>query len=465
MPIRDIVLAGIVFGSLPFCFKRPYFGILVWSWLSFMVPQRLSWGFAYDMPFAQIVAIPTLIGLLVTKERRPIPVVLESVLLAAFWGLTLLTTVFAWYPADAWSDVELFSKILFMTFVTIALVQDRVKLRYLLMVEALSIGFYGLKGGLWSLTTGGASGMVLGPDGSFIGDNNGLALGLNMTLPILFFVAREEQRIWVRKLLHAVFFFTILAVIFTYSRSGFLGLIVVLLALVARSRWKVYAIAVALVAAVGFSLFLPERWFNRMNTISDYEEDGSAMSRIYAWKVGWQIALDSPLVGGGFRVFPRDEIWAKYAPEYYFGIAATLPNRTPNAHSIYFHVLGEHGFTGFFIFAGLIGSTLVSLRKTRRYAKSLPDQSWLANYSYMVETSIFAFLVTGAFQNLTYFDLFYFLIGVTIVLNRLATRAIAERNVLELAPLVVAHQETFPLIGPSKLPVVSRRGVTGLREI
>jgi probable O-glycosylation ligase (exosortase A-associated) len=226
-----------------------------------------------------------------------------------------------------------------------------------------------------------------------------------------------------------------------------------------RTRWKIYAIAVALTAVIGLSPFLPERWFNRMNTVSNYQEDGSAMSRIYAWKVGLQIAADSPLLGGGFRVFSHDEIWQKYAPEFYFGIGSTAGNRTPNAHSIYFHVLGEHGFTGFVIFVGLIGSTLVALRKTRRYAKSMPGADWLLNYTYMVETSIFAFLVTGAFQNLSYFDLFYFLIGVTIVLRQLATRAIAERNDLEFAVAGTAKRQP-QLTGPSKLPTVLDRRLT-----
>lgn len=60
--------------------------------------------------------------------------------------LTFVTTAFAWYSDEGWSAFEQFSKIIFMAFVTIALIQDRVKLRYLFTVEALSIGFYGLKG-------------------------------------------------------------------------------------------------------------------------------------------------------------------------------------------------------------------------------------------------------------------------------------------------------------------------------
>jgi O-antigen ligase len=122
---------------------------------------------------------------------------------------------------------------------------------------------------------------------------------------------------------------------------------------------------------------------------------------------------------------------------------------THNAHSIYFHVLGEHGFMGFFLFLALIGSILFSLRTTRRYAKSLPDASWLVNYSYMVETSMFAFLVTGAFQNLTYFDLFYFFIAVTIVLRQLAKDRLAEAKPLPAAHFVRPQTERMAALGSS----------------
>jgi putative inorganic carbon (HCO3(-)) transporter len=421
MPIRDIVVTLIVFGALPLALMRPYIGVLVWTWISFMNPHRLTWGFAYDMPFALIIAVPTLLGLLITKERRPMPAVREAVLLAAFWALTVLSTLFAQYPESAWQDLKEYTKNLLMTFVMILLMKDRLKHRYVLVIAAFSIGFYGLKGGLWALTTGGgAFGMVLGPDRSFLGDNNGLGLALNMTLPMLFFLAREESNVWLRRLFYTVFCFSIIGVLLTYSRSGFLGLVAVLFVLVARSKWKVYAIAVALVGAVSLGAFLSERWFSRMESISDYEKDDSAMSRLYAWGIAWQIALRSPLVGGGFRVVPQKESWEKYAPDYYHrtGLAH-------NTHSIYFHALAEHGFTGLFVLLALIFSVWLSLRRIRREARSLPDGDWLINYSLMIETSLAGFLVTGVFQNLLYFDLFYFLIAVTVILKKLTEDAVA----------------------------------------
>lgn len=446
MPIRDILVVGLVFGSIPFCFSRPYVGVLVWSWLGFMNPHRLTWGFAQNIELSQVVAITTLLGLLFTKDRRSIPLVRESILLATFWGLTVLSTVFALYPDLAWNDLMQFSKIVLMSFVTVALFHDRVKLRYLLLVAALSIGYYGFRGGTWGLQTGGED-MVFGPDGSFIGDNNGLGLAFNMTLPLLFFLAREETRRWFRMLLYLIFILTILSVLLTYSRGNLLGLVAVLFALMARTKTKRIAIPLVLSGVVILAVFLPGKWFDRMATITNYTEDGSAMGRLYAWKVGWRLALDSPLLGGGFRVF-QPEIWSRYLPEH--------ADVRANAHSIYFHVLGEHGFLGLVVYLGLIVSMFASLRKIRQDAKRVPDRLWLVNYSFMVEASVVGFLVAGAFQNLTYFDLFYFLIGVTIVLKRYVRDSISRLEQGEVIPSVtpmvdrlVADGGRFRITGPS----------------
>src|SRR5207249_5209381 len=239
--MRDLVLTVIVLGALPLCFARPYVGVLVWSWLGFMNPHRLAWGFAQTLPFSEYVAIATLLGLLFTRDRRAIPREREVWLLLALWIEFALSMPVALYPDLAWPDLKQVSKIFLMVFVALMVTQDRTRLRYLLLVTSLSIGFYGLKGGIWGLATGGAN-KVLGPDGSFIGDNNGLSLGLNMTLPLLFFLAREEQRRWVRWLLRATFVFSVVSVLLTYSRAGFLGLVVVGIALLMRTRWKYLAI-------------------------------------------------------------------------------------------------------------------------------------------------------------------------------------------------------------------------------
>ena len=124
-----------------------------------------------------------------------------------------------------------------MTFVTMSLFQDRARLRWLYMVPALGIGFYGFKGGIWVLVTGGGE-LVFGPDMSFFADNNTLGLALCMVLPILLYLSRDEKRQWLKRILQVTFCLSIISIIFTYSRGAFLGLFVILSVLIWRSPWR-----------------------------------------------------------------------------------------------------------------------------------------------------------------------------------------------------------------------------------
>src|SRR6202030_1145929 len=89
--MRDIALTLVIFGTLPFILWRPHIGVLVWTWIGFMNPHRLTWGFAYDMPFAMIVALVTLVSLLISREPKKIPWTRESRVLLIFLACVLLT--------------------------------------------------------------------------------------------------------------------------------------------------------------------------------------------------------------------------------------------------------------------------------------------------------------------------------------------------------------------------------------
>src|SRR5574337_181926 len=71
--MRDIAVTLAVFGLLPFVLKRPWIGILVWTWLGFMNPHRMAWGFSTTMPFAYIVALTTFASMLYHRVQIRIP--------------------------------------------------------------------------------------------------------------------------------------------------------------------------------------------------------------------------------------------------------------------------------------------------------------------------------------------------------------------------------------------------------
>src|SRR5688572_21313796 len=177
MAMRDLIITGIVLGSIPFILKRPWIGLLVWAWLGYMNPHRLAWGFAYNLPFVQIIAAATFAGMLFSKESKRLPITPVTGLWLVWVAWMTLTTILAMNSQDAWPEWERMLKIQTMILVTFMLINNKQRIDLLVWTIVVSIGFFGTKGGLFVLATGGSY-MVWGPPGSFIEGNNELALAL-----------------------------------------------------------------------------------------------------------------------------------------------------------------------------------------------------------------------------------------------------------------------------------------------
>lgn len=402
MGLRDIVILAICFGSLPFAFMRPWFGILLWTWIGLMNPHRLGWATHY-YPVAQGTALAVLGGLLLTQDKRPPPFRLEIVVIVLMFLHFTFTSFLAWYPQVSWVQWEKVFKILLFIVITPMVIYGKERVRLLFLTIVFSLGFYGVKGGVFSITTGGGS-RVWGPLGSFIGDNNSLGLALCMILPLAFYAAKAEDNKWVRWALWAVFFLSIPAILFTYSRGAFLGLAVV--AVVLLWKYRVVGAGLLLVGAIAFPLImqvLPEQWVQRQQSTLEYEEDHSAMTRLQAWGVATNIALESPLTGAGFNFeyAGHTQRWLSYA-----NFVEPWASQERAAHSIYFQVLGQHGFLGLGLFLTLLGGAFVRLNSLARRAERA-GVSWIACYARGAQFSLLPYAVSGAFLSLAYFDLFY----------------------------------------------------------
>jgi putative inorganic carbon (hco3(-)) transporter len=436
--MRDLLLAIIVFGSLPFILARPFLGILMLNWISLMNPHRLAYGWAYGFPWAQVLGVTTIISFIIAlpREKPRVSANLITVLLVVLCLFTTFTTVLALQKAEAWLAWNQFSKIILISLLTVALVQTKKELRWLMLLIVFSIGFYGLKGGVFSLLTGGRS-LVLGPPNSFIASNNPLGLALNMVIPICLYLGRLESKRYLKWSLYATAGFSVISVVFTYSRGALLGLIAVVVLLAAKSRFRIGLVFV-LAVFLGVAFWIaPEKWFARQETTLEYQQDASAVSRLNAWQFAWRIALRHPFTGLGFRCHtPR--LYAEYFPE----------SRTDNDfHSIYFGMLGEHGFPGLLLFLLLLLACLAKLRGIRRATRETEYAAWYASYTVMIEISIVGYIVSGTFLAMQYFDLFYTLVAVVIILDRFArsdlqahSRKKDEAPLLDKTPMFGALQ-------------------------
>ena len=418
--LRSALLLLIIIGSIPICVVSPYYGILMWYWTSYFNPHRFTYGFTYDFPVALVVAVPTLIGLAFCKKSFRSLMARETLLLVALWAWYTFTYInaqgipaFSGHMVDAAYEMSHISKIFLMTLVMIVLITNRKRLYGVMCVSGGSLGLLALKGTLFGLRTGGET-RVFGPPGSFLTDNNAFGLAVNVSLPILYFLARDEKRRWARYFLYLLFACGVLSVLLTYSRGALLGLAVVLFVIMLKSRHKVFAgVAIALAATVVVSL-APAIWTDRMGQFAQGNLDNTADQRLVSWETAWNFSHDYPIAGGGFETLPDVTIYQRYQPrELPDGLISSGP------HSIYFQLLADQGFVGVGLFLILLVSCFWSLSQVKRVAKRVPSAEWLVNYAAMIELAILAFMTSGAFLGFIYLDLIYQMIGTVVVLKML----------------------------------------------
>ena len=106
-------------------------------------------------------------------------------------------------------------------------------------------------------------------------------------------------------------------------------------------------------------------------------------------------------------------------------IYAPVPEDVHDAHSIYFEVLGEHGFVGLALYLALGWFAWRSCTQVRREAKSRPGGLWLADLVRMLQVSLVGYASSGAFLGLAYFDLYYHLVAL-VVLAKVQSKRLAE---------------------------------------
>ena len=404
--MRDLLMLGIVLGAMPFAFRHTWIGVLLWTWISIMNPHRLAFGFAHDAPWAAIAAGVTLISMLVTRDKLDMSWNPAVKVLFAFVMWMCLTTAFALYPADSWVQLTRVLKIQLMTVVAIAALRERKHIELFIWVNVLSIGFYGFKGGIFTFITGGAR-MVWGPPGGFIEGNNEIALALVVTIPLMNYLRLVATRRLIRFGLLALMLLSAVAAIGTQSRGAFLAILAMGFVLWARSNKKLVTGLTIAAVATTIIAFMPSSWEQRMGTIKTYEQDGSAMGRINAWSMTVNLA-NNRFSGGGFESYTPD-IFAKYAPN---------PIDSRVAHSIYFSVLGEHGYVGLLLFLLVWWFAFRTAGKIRKEALGREESRWTYHLAGMCQVSLVGYAVGGAFLSLAYFDLPYNILVMLVVTLR-----------------------------------------------
>jgi probable O-glycosylation ligase (exosortase A-associated) len=413
--VRDIVLILATLGFLPLCFRYPAIGAICWVWFSIMNPHRQVYGIALGQQFNLVIAAVTLLGWLISSERkRWTPDLMPKVLLLfVLW--TTFNSFFAIFPDYSWVYWDRTVRTLALVFLVFFVATTKARIHGLVWILVLSIGYYSVKGGLFTIATGGNF-IVLGPPDSILGDNNQMALGAVMVLPLINYLRIHTEKRILRLGLGAAIFLQIIMVLGSHSRGAAVALAVAFGTFCLTTRRKIGYIVIGGTVLIAALSLMPASYFSRLDTISgsisEKSSDTSFQGRVEAWHVATGVAVDQFPFGAGFNAPQLPAIFHRYEPE--------APIHA--AHSIYFQILGEQGFIGLAIYLLILFLALWNTRVIIRQTRDRPELLWAYDLVSMMRIALVSFYVGGAALSMAYFDGFLLVIALLSALRELTAR-------------------------------------------
>jgi probable O-glycosylation ligase (exosortase A-associated) len=431
--MRDLVMFFAMIAMVPMAIMNGFVAFLFWGYTTVLTPAHYLYGFMQSVRFNFIFAIIALSLLLLRREKnnayKP-NITVTYWLLVAFLVHANICAALALSPNPLVSDT--YEKIMKGFAFVLAIpffVKDRTGIHVVLIMIALGLGLHGVVEGLKFVVAGGAHRMS-GIPGSSLTDNNLFAVAMVMILPIILYFYNVLNNTNAKYISLIAFLLTILTVIATNSRGGFLALAVLGVWYFLTSRRKGFAFIAVL---VGFGLVMavaPDTWFDRISSIETANEDNSFMNRVAAWQVSFAIGIGNPIFGGGFSAIQNYWIWDTYkVMTNIFGVDVDLYSPKA-AHSIYFQVLGDMGVVGLLLFLLLLTTAIINRNAINKKIKITKRQDlvWAIDMADAMFLSLLAYMVGGAGVSLPYYEIVYMLICLLSILNSIIEKQVQRES-------------------------------------
>ena len=195
-----------------------------------------------------------------------------------------------------------------------------------------------------------------------------------------------------------------------------LGVVALLSPILFRGKYRWFVILALLMGSLLSLRLVNDKFWERFDTIESYEEDASAMGRVYAWKAAWKLAKKQPL-GYGSEAFDH-------------GLGEPLmPLGFHTTHNMFFEILVAWGIQGVILFYGAILLSIWECIKIRRHLwdKNATDQS----RGYLEATgcilALVAMLVTTIFINRVRWEMWWVMMAYTTCLSNTYLRGFGSR--------------------------------------
>lgn len=240
-----------------------------------------------------------------------------------------------------------------------------------------------------------------------LGDENDIALAMNVVMPISFFLGLGSRGVKRYCFWGSAIVF-IMANTVAGSRGGFVGLACTAVFCMLFLKTKMKGLIILCISVAVFWVSIPDSYKNRIYSIkseTSQETGSTGYGRMQVWRLALNVFGDFPLIGVGQGNIPwylGDYIDVNDSDSYW--------NDKPGqggrqSHSVYFTILPELGLIGTLLFALMIRNVVGKVKDIK--AKSVNDENILKYMSFGLVVGMIGYLTSGIFLSALYYPQFW----------------------------------------------------------
>ncbi|MBC7986405.1 MAG: putative O-glycosylation ligase, exosortase A system-associated [Sphingomonadaceae bacterium] len=433
--MRDLGLVVFLLALIGLGFKRPFLLVCAYVYIDIVSPQRLSYFLLNSIPISQIVFGLAVVAWLAADDKRDTRFGARQGLMLMLLGYCALTTFQADFPDDAWSKWEwVWPSLVFAVFLPLVL-RTRLRVETVLLFMILAASAIIIGAGIKTVLGGSGYGSfaMMVDNNSGLYEDSTIATVAIAIIPIILWFTRHGTIFapdWrVKWFAWALCFACLLMPIGTQARTGLVAAAVLALLMLRDSNRKALYVGAVGVAGMLALPFIPSAFSERMETITTYQADSSATTRLAVWAWTWDYAKQHPW-GGGFDAYRANRIQVRTEEVQGSGMTQqiteqTMADESRAYHSAYFEMLGEQGWPGLILWLLIHAGGVWRMEALRRrYAakRAAEGEQWIAPLATALENAHIVYMVGSLFVGIAFQPFVYMIVGVEIGLDTYLAR-------------------------------------------
>jgi len=424
--VRDLFFIVFLAGMFGLGLKRPFILVLVYSYIDIVSPQRLSYYLLNSIPISLLAFAAALGGWLVLDDKADCRFSRRQGIMLLLLLYCGYTTLHADFPVEAMAKWDwVWKALLFAIFLPLTL-RTKLRIEALALVMVLCAGTIIITGGIKTALGGGGYGSL----NLMVDNNSGLYEGSIIStvaiaiIPLILHLANHGTIFppsrWVRLFAYGFCGACLLIPIGTEARTGLVCAVILAGMMWWHTRRRMLYAGLGALALLIAIPFLPSSFTERMDTISEYQADESASTRIQVWMWTLDYVRHNPL-GGGFddylaNSFTYQTVQKTETADSVKVERITVTDRGRAFHSSYFEMLGEQGIPGLMLWLTLnLGTLVQSARLYRRYRDTANAQyRWVAPFALAMAQGHIIYMIGSLFVGIAYQPFIFMMIALQI---------------------------------------------------